>query len=99
MRLDFDSPEHESELTTSEVTATNSAGKVRGRHRAILTEPEHSVYPIGTDVNVESERVSCILYDPARGFATKQPDMSSDGATRGLIMVVEDESAIADVIR
>jgi DNA-binding response OmpR family regulator len=57
------------------------------------------VYLIGVYVKVESERVSCILFDLARGFATRQPDMSSDGAARGLIMVVEDESAIADVIR
>jgi len=57
------------------------------------------VYLIGVYVKVESERVSCILFYLARGFATRQPDMSSDGAARGLIMVVEDESAIADVIR
>src|ERR1035438_8606797 len=55
--------------------------------------------PIGVGVKVESDRVPRILFDPALGIGHEQVVMSSDGTARGLIMVIEDESAIADVIR
>jgi len=48
-------------------------------------------------VKVESDCAPCILFDPALGIAVGL--MSLDGAARGLILVVEDESAIADVMR
>jgi DNA-binding response OmpR family regulator len=65
---------------------------------AILTESEHDGCVIDIGAKVKSGCVPCIFCDSACGSATERADMSSDSA-RGLIMVVEDESAIADVIR
>jgi DNA-binding response OmpR family regulator len=39
------------------------------------------------------------MYDAASRLATRHAEMSHDAAGRGLIMVIEDEAAIADVIR
>lgn len=50
-------------------------------------------------LNVESEGVSCILLDPACADGATEAAMSAEGSARGLILVIEDESAIADVIR
>jgi DNA-binding response OmpR family regulator len=50
-------------------------------------------------VNVESDGVVFTLLHPGRGILTDKAVMSSDGSERGLIMVVEDEPAIADVVR
>ena len=64
-------------------------GRVRARpHEVRLQWP----------VKVESEGV-VPLFDPAPGVAIEKAVMSSDGSQRGLIMVVEDEPAIADVMR
>ena len=41
----------------------------------------------------------CLLFDAASRPATRHAEMSHDAAGRGLIMVIEDEAAIADVIR
>ena len=50
-------------------------------------------------MSVESERVSSVFFDPARGLVTAKAMMSSGSAARGLILVVEDEAAIAEVMR
>jgi hypothetical protein len=50
-------------------------------------------------LKVVSDCVWCIFFDPLGAHGARRAAMSTDGAARGLIMVIEDESAIADVIR
>jgi DNA-binding response OmpR family regulator len=64
-----------------------------------MTESERCVRENDLGVKVESDCAPCVFFDPAPGIATGQAVMSSEGAARGLILVVEDESAIADVMR
>jgi DNA-binding response OmpR family regulator len=66
-----------------------------GRPAAAKGSAKYGEWP----VKVESDGVVFTLFHPAAGIATEKAGMSSDGSERGLIMVVEDEPAIADVMR
>ncbi len=67
--------------------------------RQTLIESEHRPGLDDVTPKVEFDRASSHRLDPGPDVALGSIVMSSDGAARGLILVVEDEAAIADVMR